>query len=126
MDQTAMMSFLNEVMQTVVWALVGAVSMGISLGLLIKFFDWMTPVNEWNQIKNGNIAMGLVLWIFEEMIPHPIMFFKLGLGNIVTVVLSQSNIRKYSFYGAPLQKFSWRRSIAYARRFTSEIRFRVL
>lgn len=61
MDQAAMMSFLNEVMQTVAWALVGAVSMGISLGLLIKFFDWMTPVNEWNQIKNGNIAMGLVL-----------------------------------------------------------------
>jgi uncharacterized membrane protein YjfL (UPF0719 family) len=61
MDQTAMMSFLNEVIRTVAWALVGALSMGISLGLLIKFFDWMTPVNEWNQIKNGNIAMGLVL-----------------------------------------------------------------
>jgi len=50
-----------EAVLTIAWALVGALSMGISLGLLIKFFDWMTPVNEWNQIKNGNIAMGLVL-----------------------------------------------------------------
>ena len=52
---------LREFGFTVAWALVASVAMGLSLGLLIKFFDWMTPVNEWNQIRNGNIAMGLIL-----------------------------------------------------------------
>lgn len=60
MDQSTIM-LLEELLFTIIWALVGALSMGISLGLLIKFFDWMTPVNEWNQIKNGNLAMGIVL-----------------------------------------------------------------
>ena len=60
---------MNEVIQaeliqmliTIIWALVGALSMGVSLGILIKFFDWLTPVNEWNQIKSGNMAMGIIL-----------------------------------------------------------------
>ena len=52
---------IKEIVWTIAWALVASVSMGLSLGLLIKFFDWMTPVNEWNQIRNGNIAMGIIL-----------------------------------------------------------------
>lgn len=32
------------------------------------------------------IAIGLVLWIFEELIPHPVPFFRLGLGNIASVI----------------------------------------
>jgi uncharacterized membrane protein YjfL (UPF0719 family) len=52
---------LKEIIWTIAWALVGSVAMGLSLGLLIKFFDWMTPVNEWNQIRNGNLAMGMIL-----------------------------------------------------------------
>jgi len=50
-----------QMLITIAWALAGSLAMGISLGVLIKFFDWMTPVNEWNQIKNGNIAMGIIL-----------------------------------------------------------------
>jgi uncharacterized membrane protein YjfL (UPF0719 family) len=50
-----------KILFSIVWAAVAAVSMGISLGFLIKFFDAMTPVNEWNQIRNGNLAMGLIL-----------------------------------------------------------------
>ena len=43
------------------WALTGALSMGISLGILIKIFDWISPLNEWEEIQKGNMAMAVVL-----------------------------------------------------------------
>ncbi len=44
------------------WALVGSVSMGAGIILGIKMFELSTrDVNEWELIKNGNMAMALVL-----------------------------------------------------------------
>lgn len=43
------------------WALTGAISMAVSLGLLIKIFDWLSPINEWEEIKNGNMSMAVVM-----------------------------------------------------------------
>ncbi len=50
-----------EMALTILWALSGSIAMGISLGILIKFFDAMTPVNEWEEIRKGNTAMGIIL-----------------------------------------------------------------
>lgn len=43
------------------WALTGAISMAVSLSLLIKIFDWISPINEWEEIKNGNMSVAIIM-----------------------------------------------------------------
>lgn len=43
------------------------------------------------------ISIALILWIFEEMIPYPFPFLKLGLGNIVVVIALYSMGFRYAF-----------------------------
>lgn len=44
------------------WALVGSVSMGIGIIIALKMFDLATTrVDEWDLIKQGNLAMAIVL-----------------------------------------------------------------
>lgn len=35
--------------------------MGISLGIVVKIFSWITPIEEWKEIEKGNVAMGIIL-----------------------------------------------------------------
>ncbi len=35
--------------------------MAIGLAVLLKIFSWLTPINEWEEIKKGNIAMAIIL-----------------------------------------------------------------
>lgn len=47
---------------TLGWAIVGSVSMGIGIIITLKLFDFSTrDVDEWQLIKDGNIAMSLVM-----------------------------------------------------------------
>jgi uncharacterized membrane protein YjfL (UPF0719 family) len=43
------------------WGLVGAATMAVSLVLLLKIFTWLTPLDEWAELKNGNVAIAIVL-----------------------------------------------------------------
>lgn len=43
------------------WAITGAISMAVSLGILVKIFSKITPINEWEEIKNGNKAVGIIM-----------------------------------------------------------------
>lgn len=43
------------------WALVGALSMAVSLAVLLKVFTWLTPVDEWEELRNGNVGIAIVL-----------------------------------------------------------------
>lgn len=44
------------------WAIVGSLSMGFGIILTIRLFDWSTKdVDEWQLIKDGNIAMSIIL-----------------------------------------------------------------
>jgi len=48
--------------QAVLWALVSAVAMGLSMGLVIKIFDMLTPgIDEMEELRKGNIAVAIVL-----------------------------------------------------------------
>ncbi|MEM7011578.1 MAG: DUF350 domain-containing protein [Verrucomicrobiota bacterium] len=38
----------------------GAIVMAIGLGILIKVWDKITPIDEWEELKKGNIAVGIV------------------------------------------------------------------
>jgi len=58
------MDFINLLIQygiTIGWAFTGAISMAVALGLSLKIFDWLTPIDEWAEIKKGNYAMSAVL-----------------------------------------------------------------
>jgi uncharacterized membrane protein YjfL (UPF0719 family) len=47
---------------TVGWAIAGAVSMGIGLGVALKVFTLLTPkLDEMEELRKGNIAVAIVL-----------------------------------------------------------------
>lgn len=52
---------LEQYLITFGWAITGAISMGISLALIIKIFAWVSPIDEWEEIKKGNLSAALVM-----------------------------------------------------------------
>lgn len=43
------------------WAFVASLSMSIALGILLKVYDIMTPIDEWEEIRKGNIACAIIM-----------------------------------------------------------------
>ncbi|MCK5211422.1 DUF350 domain-containing protein [Candidatus Parcubacteria bacterium] len=56
-----MQSILEQYLITFGWALTGAISVALSLGIALKVFDWLTPINEWEEIKKGNMGVAMIL-----------------------------------------------------------------
>lgn len=56
-----MPALLQEWLITFGWAITGAISMGIALGIGLKIYDWLTPIDEWHEIKKGNMAMAVII-----------------------------------------------------------------
>ncbi len=56
-----MEGFLRDALLTLGWSIVGALSMALALTILLKVFAWFTPVQEWDEVKKGNVAMGIIL-----------------------------------------------------------------
>jgi len=56
-----MLYILQQYLITFGWAITGAISMAIALGVLVKIFSWITPINEWEEIKKGNIGVAIIL-----------------------------------------------------------------
>jgi uncharacterized membrane protein YjfL (UPF0719 family) len=52
---------LAEFARSFAWAVVAALSMSVSLGLLLKVFDLLTPIDEWEEIKKGNVSVAIIL-----------------------------------------------------------------
>jgi len=52
---------LEQYLITFGWAITGAVSMAIALGVLIKVFSWITPIDEWEEIKKGNVGVAIII-----------------------------------------------------------------
>ena len=47
---------------TVGWAIAGAISMGIGLGVALRVFTALTPkLNEMDELRKGNLAVAIVL-----------------------------------------------------------------
>lgn len=43
------------------YGIAAALIMSIALALLIKIWNWITPVDEWEELKKGNLAVAIVL-----------------------------------------------------------------
>ncbi len=52
---------LTNALYMLSYGIVAALIMSVALGLLIKVWNWLTPVNEWEELKKGNIAVAIVL-----------------------------------------------------------------
>ena len=52
---------LVDYLKTFGWGLVGAITMAISLWILLKVFTWLTPVDEWEELKKGNLGVAVVM-----------------------------------------------------------------
>lgn len=52
---------LTQYLITLGWAMVAALSIGLALALLIKLFSFLTPIDEWAELRNGNIAVAIVM-----------------------------------------------------------------
>jgi uncharacterized membrane protein YjfL (UPF0719 family) len=55
------MDLLIEYIITIGWGLAGAITMAIALPVLITVFDKFTPINEWEEIKKGNIGVAIII-----------------------------------------------------------------
>lgn len=57
-----MPEIVKAYMITFGWAIVGSLSMGIGIIITLKLFDLSTrSVDEWELIKQGNMAMAVIL-----------------------------------------------------------------
>ena len=43
------------------WGIVGAVSLAVGLGILLRVFDGPTPINEWEEIRKRNISVAIIM-----------------------------------------------------------------
>lgn len=55
-----METLLTQYFITFGWAITGAISMAVSLGLLTKIFHKISPIDEWEELKKGNMAVATV------------------------------------------------------------------
>ena len=62
MNTDYLISILSAYLVTFGWAIVGSLSMGVGIIITLKLFDLSTRrVDEWELIKQGNIAMAIIL-----------------------------------------------------------------
>ena len=43
------------------WGLVGAITMAVSFWLLLKVFTWLTPIDEWEELRKGNLGIAIIM-----------------------------------------------------------------
>jgi uncharacterized membrane protein YjfL (UPF0719 family) len=55
------MDILKEYLITVGWALTGAISMAIAIGIGLQIFHLLTPINEWEEIRKGNMGVAIIV-----------------------------------------------------------------
>lgn len=56
-----MLYILEQYLITFGWAITGAMSMALALSLLVKVFMWITPIDEWEEVKKGNIGVSIII-----------------------------------------------------------------
>ena len=52
---------LVDYLTAIGWGVVGALSLALGLGILLRVFDWVTPIDEWEEIRKGNISVAIIM-----------------------------------------------------------------
>jgi len=56
------MGIFKEYLITFGWAITGAISMALALGIGLKLYGVLTPINEWEELKKGNIGVAMTIY----------------------------------------------------------------
>jgi len=56
-----MMNALTNYLYMFGYGIAGAITMSVALALLVKVWSWVTPIDDWEEIRKGNIAVAIVL-----------------------------------------------------------------
>ena len=60
-DPFGWQSVFNTYLRAIGWSIVAALGFSIGIGLALKVFDMMsTDIEEWEEIKNGNMGVSLI------------------------------------------------------------------
>tara|TARA_Y100000590_G_scaffold456923_2_gene608469 strand:+ start:927 stop:1166 length:240 start_codon:yes stop_codon:yes gene_type:complete len=60
-DPFGWQSVLSTYLRAIGWSVVAALGFSIGIGLALKVFDMMsTDIEEWEEIKNGNMGVALI------------------------------------------------------------------
>jgi uncharacterized membrane protein YjfL (UPF0719 family) len=55
------MRLLTDYLVALGWGVVGALTMAVALVLLLRVFTWLTPIDEWAELRDGNVGVAIVL-----------------------------------------------------------------
>lgn len=55
------MEIFREYLITFGWAITGAISMALALGIGLKLYSILTPIDEWEEVKKGNIGVAITI-----------------------------------------------------------------
>ena len=55
------MGIFKEYLILIGWAITGGISMAIILPIVLKVFSAINPIDEWQEIKNGNLGVALIM-----------------------------------------------------------------
>ncbi|MDP6626297.1 MAG: DUF350 domain-containing protein [Candidatus Undinarchaeales archaeon] len=50
---------LEDIAMTLIYSVVAVLIMAFALPMAFKIFDWITPIDEWEEIKNKNMAVAM-------------------------------------------------------------------
>ena len=57
LDPTSFSGLLAEYGRAIGWSVAAAIGFSFGVGLALKVFDWLsTDINEWEEIKKGNMG----------------------------------------------------------------------
>ena len=60
-DPNTLMGLLTHYARAVGWAIAAAVGFAFGIGIALKVFDWLsTEIDEWEEIKKGNMGVALI------------------------------------------------------------------
>ena len=60
-DPNTIMGLLTQYARAVGWSITAAVGFAFGIGIDLKVFDWLsTEINEWEEIKKGNMGVSLI------------------------------------------------------------------
>jgi len=55
---------LLQYLRAVGWSVTAAVGFAFGVGIALKVFDWLsTDIDEWEEIKKGNIGVSLIFMV---------------------------------------------------------------
>ena len=76
-DPNSWKSFFVRNLKALLWATTAAIGFGLGVGISLKVFDWLsTDIDEWEEIKKGNMGVSLIfvsLIVMVGLIVHKVI-----------------------------------------------------